>query len=86
MSDKLIFVYTLGCSGSQNDSFYLKVNADVATFNNLERANLYVGTIHQIMQAQSAWPLYSIAYKTLKTGIDTFNRTIKSICDNQKVK
>jgi hypothetical protein len=86
VSDKLIYVYTLGCPGGQNDNFYLKVNADVATFNNLERANLYVGTIHQIMQAQSAWPLYSIAYKTLKTEIDTFNQTIKSICDNQKVK
>ncbi len=86
ISDKLIYVYTLGCPGSQNDSFYLKADADIATFNNRDKADLYTGTIQQIMQVQSAWPLYSMAYRTLKKEIDTFNQTIKSICDNQKAK
>lgn len=86
VSDKLIYVYTLGCPGGRDDTFYLRADADIATFNNRDRADLYVGTIHQIMQAQSAWPLYPIAYKTLKTKIDTFNQTIKSMCENQKVK
>lgn len=86
ISDKLIYVYTLGCPGSQNDSFYLKADADIATFNNRDKADLYTGTIQQIMQVQSAWPLYSMVYRTLKKEIDTFNQTIKSICDNQKTK
>ncbi|MBQ2017662.1 MAG: hypothetical protein II208_04025 [Alphaproteobacteria bacterium] len=86
ISDKLIYVYTLGCPGSQNDSFYMKTNADVATFNNREKADLYTGTVHQIMQVQSTWPLYSMAYKALKAEIDAFNHTIKSMCDNQKTK
>lgn len=86
VSDKLVYVYTLGCPGAKNDSFFLKVDTDVATFNKPKSADLYMGTVQQIMRIQSTWPLYSIAQGVFKAEIDAFNDAIKSICDNQKVK
>lgn len=86
VSDKLIYVYTLGCPAAKNDSFFIQPNTDVATFNNRNKADLYVGTIHQIMRIQSTWPLYQYLYKGLKEEIVAFDKTIKSLHNTQKVK
>lgn len=76
VSDKLIYVYTLGCRG-QDGRFYLVPDTDIATFTNTKNAELYVNTISNVMHAQSVWPIYSMFRNALKAELEIFNKMTK---------
>ena len=77
ITDKLIYVYTLGCPGGRNETFYLTPNIDIATFNSPQSAEIYTNTIGQIMNVQSKWPLYSMFQAALRDKIKMFNEMTK---------
>lgn len=77
VTDKLIYVYTLGCPSGRNDTFYLIPNIDIATFNSPKAAENYTNTIGQIMHMQSKWPLYSKFQDVSRDKIKMFNEMTK---------
>lgn len=77
ITDKLIYVYTLGCPGGRNETFYLTPNIDIATFNSPKAAENYTNTIGQIMHMQSKWPVYSMFQKAAEDKLNTFNEMTK---------
>ena len=77
VSDKLIYVYTLGCPGCQNASYYLVPTTDMATFNNQKAADLYTNSVRQVIQAQSQWAIYSMALKASKQDLANFKQMAK---------
>ena len=77
ITDKLIYVYTLGCPGGRDDTFYMMPNIDIATFNSPKAAENYTNTIGQIMHIQSKWPLYSMFQKAAQDKLNSFNEMTK---------
>lgn len=86
VSDKLVYVYTLWRDKTEDYHWTHDPCTDIATFNNRNEADLYEGTIQQIIRFQSTDQLYSRNINEAKKKIDAFNDAIKSIRDNQKVK
>ena len=77
VSNKLIYVYTLGCPGCQNASYYLVPTTDMATFDNQKAADLYTNSVRQIIRVQSQWGIYSILRKSLEQDLANFKQMVK---------
>lgn len=77
IAKNLIRIYTFGCPGKSNESFSLKPVANVATFKSQDLANSYEKSIKEIMNLQSAWPLFEIAQNTLQQELEVFKTLAK---------
>ena len=77
LSERLIYVYTLGLPAGRNDTFYMTANPDVAVFNSAAKADAYTKKIQDIMEKQSQWPLFTIARRTLHQELEEFHKNVK---------
>jgi hypothetical protein len=75
-SDKLVFIYTLGCAG-ENRRYNAFADVDIATFDDKNKAAIYYQTVKAALEYCKKTPLYETLLDFNAELVKTFNEQTK---------
>lgn len=75
-SDKLAFVYTLGCAG-ENRRYNAFADTDIATFDDMTKATIYYQTVKDAIEYCKKTPLYETLLDFNENLVKIFNEQTK---------